>query len=193
MQYLQYLVIVGAIVNLVGIASYVRETLKGKTKPNRISWLLWTIAPLIATAAALVDGVRWAVLPVFISGFGPLLVLFASFVNNKSYWKLEKFDYICGLFSVLALVLWVITKEPAVAIIFAIASDGFAAIPTLIKLWKHPDTETADAYMAGLFSSLTSFAAIGVWGFASVAFPTYLVIMNSFLVLAIYKNRIIGR
>jgi hypothetical protein len=193
MQYLQYLVLVGAIVNLVGITSYIKETLRGKTKPNRISWLLWSIAPLIATAAAFSDGVRWSVLPVFISGFGPLLVLLASFINKKSYWKLEKFDYLCGLFSILALVLWVITKEPAIAIIFAIASDGFAAIPTLIKLWKYPETETADAYTAGLFSSLTSFVAIKVWSFTSVAFPVYLVIMNSFLILAIYGKRIFKR
>jgi hypothetical protein len=193
MQYLQYLVIIGAIVNLVGAASYIKETLRGKTKPNRISWLFWTISPLIATAAALVNGVRWAALPVFVSGFGPLLVLLASFVNKKSYWKLEKFDYACGIFSGMALVLWFITKEPTVAIAFAIASDGFAAIPTLIKLWKYPETETANAYVAGLFSSLTSFAAVGIWSFSSVAFPVYLVLINSFLVLAVYKKKIFGR
>jgi hypothetical protein len=193
MQYIQYLVLVGAIVNLFGIASYIKETLRGNTKPNRITWLLWSVAPLIATAAAFSDGVRWAALPVFISGFGPLLVLLASFVNKKSYWKLEKFDYLCGLFSILALVLWVITKEPAIAIILTIASDGFAAIPTLIKLWKYPETETADAYTAGLFSSLTSFVAIRAWSFTSVAFPVYLVMMNSFLILAIYGKRIFKR
>jgi len=89
-HYLQYLVFVGAIVGLIGIVSYIKETIQGKTKPNKITWLLWSIAPLIATFAALSDGVKLSVLPVFMSGFGPLLVLLASFVNKKSYWKLEK-------------------------------------------------------------------------------------------------------
>jgi hypothetical protein len=50
---------------------------------------------MIATGAALSDGVRRAVLPVFISGFGPFLIFVSSFVNKKAYWKLEKSDYIC--------------------------------------------------------------------------------------------------
>lgn len=193
MQYLQYLVFLGAIAQLFGIASYIKETLKGKTKPNRVTWLLWTIAPLIATAAALSGGVRWSVLPVFMAGFGPLLVLLASFVNKKSYWKLERFDYLCGLFSVLALILWGITRDPIVAIVFSILSDGFAGIPTLIKSWKYPETETVDAYTTGLFSALTGFGAIRVWNFAAIAFPIYLVIMNTLLILAIYRKRIFNK
>jgi len=160
---LQYLVFVGAAVNLFGIISYVRETLRGKTKPNKVTWLMWSIAPLIATAAALADGVKWSVLPVFMAGFGPLLVLITSFINKNSYWKLEKFDYLCGLCSALALILWAITKNPAIAIIFSIASDGFAAIPTLIKSWRHPETENINPYTAGVFSALTSFTAIKIW------------------------------
>ena len=189
-QYLQYLVFVGAAVQLAGAISYIKETLKGNTKPNKVSWLLWSVAPLIATFAAISDGVRWSVLPVFMSGFPPLLVLLASFVNKKSYWKLEKFDYLCGLCSVLALVLWGITKEPVIAIIFAIASDAFAAIPTLMKSWKYPETETVDVYAAGLFGSLTIFAAVKMWSFTEVAFPVYLVMVNSSLVISILRKRI---
>jgi hypothetical protein len=70
------------------------------------------------------------------------LIFLASFTNKKAYRKLEKIDYICGIFSALALVLWRVTKEPAVATIFAILSDGFAAIPTLRKGWRYPETET---------------------------------------------------
>ena len=64
---LQYLVFVGAGVQLLGIAAYVKETLRGKTKPNKVTWLMWSIAPLIATFAALSDGVTLAALPVFMS------------------------------------------------------------------------------------------------------------------------------
>lgn len=193
LQYLQYFVFVGAVVQLVGVISYIKETLKGNTKPNRVTWLLWTVAPLIATFAALSDGVRWSVLPVFAAGFGPLLVLLASFVSKKSYWKLEKFDYLCGFCSILALVLWGITKEPVIAIIFAIASDAFAAIPTLMKSWKYPETETVAAYITGLFNSLTSFTAIKMWSFAEVAFPVYLVIVNLSLIISVLRKRILPK
>jgi hypothetical protein len=188
-QYLPYLVFVGAFVQLLGIYSYIKGTLLGITKPNKVTWLLWSVAPIIATFAAISDGVHWSVLPVFMSGFGPLLVFIASFVNKKSYWKLEKFDYLCGLCSVLALVLWGITKQPTIAIIFAIASDAFAAVPTLIKSWKYPETESTGPYTTGVFNSLTSFAAIKIWNFSALAFPIYLVFINFSLFLAVYRKK----
>lgn len=186
---LQYVVVIGAAVQLLGVLSYMKETLRGNTKPNKVTWLMWSIAPLIATFAALADGVSWAVLPVFMAGFAPLLVFISSFVNSNAYWKLEGFDYLCGLCSILALVLWAITKEPIVAIVFAIASDAFAAVPTLIKSWRYPETETVDAYTTGAFNALTSFAAIKIWTFSSFAFPAYLVLVNSALILAIYRRK----
>ena len=123
------------------------------------------------------------------AGFGPLLVLLASFINKKAYWKLEKFDYVCGLCSILALALWGITKQPVVAIIFSILSDGFAAIPTLIKSWKYPETETVNAYAAGLFCALTSFVAVKMWSFSEVAFPVYLVLLNLSLTFFILRKK----
>mgnify|MGYP001576719208 FL=1 len=189
-QYLPYLVFLGAAVQLIGIWSYIKDTVRGDAKPNRVSWLLWSIAPLIGTAAAISDGVTWEVLPVFMSGFGPLLVFIASFVNKNSYWKLEKFDYWCGASSLLALVLWWVTKIPEVAILFAILSDGLAAVPTLVKSWKYPETENAGPFTAGLFNSLTSFAAVKMWNFSSIAFPIYLVFINISIALAIYRRKI---
>lgn len=187
---LQYLVIVGAFVQLIGISFYIKSVLRGETKPNRVSWLLWSVAPIIGTFAALSEGVRWAVLPVFTAGFGPLLVFIFSFFNKKSYWKLERFDYICGLLSVLALILWAITKQPIIAIVLSIASDGFAAIPTLVKAWENPETESIGPYATGLFNASTSFAAIKTWNFSSYGFPLYLFIIDGLLLIASLNHKI---
>ena len=188
---LKYLVIVGAVVSFIGIANYIRQTLLGQTKPNRVTWFMWALAPLIATPAAISDGVTWAAIPVFMSGFGPLLVFISSFFNKNSYWKSTKFDYLCGLFSVLAFILWAITKNPNIAIIFAIASDGTAALPTIIKLWKHPETENISAFIGGTFSALTSFFAIQIWTFSSIGFPIYLISVNLIMIIAFYKNKLL--
>lgn len=164
--------------------------MRGETKPNKVTWFFWSVAPLIGTAAAISDGVTWAVLPVFISGFGPLLVFISSFLNKNSYWKLEKFDYWCGGLSFLALVFWFVTKIPEIAILFAIAGDGLAAMPTLVKSWKYPETENAGPFTMGILNSLTSFVAIKVWTFSSYAFPAYLVVINTSIAFAILRRRI---
>jgi hypothetical protein len=189
----QYLVVLGAIVQLLGVFSYIRGTLRGVTKPNRVTWLLWGVIPIIATVAAWSDGVRWAALPVFMAGFGPLLVFAFSFVNRNAYWKLGRLDYVCGVFSLGAIVLWALTKSPAVAIILSIIADALAAAPTLVKSWHQPETEKIGPFVAGFTSQLTAIAAFKVFSLSEIAFPLYLLIINAALVLVIRKDSIFRR
>ena len=185
---LQYLVVLGALVQLVGVLTYIRGTLRGVTKPNRVTWLLWGVIPIIATVASLCDGVRWAALPVFMAGFGPLVVFAFSFVNSNAYWKLGRLDYVCGLFSLGAIILWVLTKSPAIAIVLSIIADTLAAIPTLVKSWREPETEKIGPFVAGFASQLTAIAAFRLFTFSEIAFPLYLLVINAALVLVIKRE-----
>jgi len=185
---LQYLVFLGAIIQLVGVLSYIRGTLRGETKPNRVTWLLWGVIPIIATGAAWIDGVRWAVLPVFMAGLGPLLIFAFSFVNQNAYWKLGRLDYVCGLFSLGAIILWAVTKAPAAAIILSIIADALAAAPTLVKAWHQPETEKIGPYLAGFISQLTAMAAFKLFTLSEIAFPIYLLIINAALFLVIKRD-----
>lgn len=124
------------------------------------------------------------------SGFVPFTILVASFLTKNAYWKLERFDYLCGIFSVLALILWGITKEPSIAIVFAILSDALAAIPTITKSWSHPESEHSSPFLSGGISAATSFFAIQIWNFSSIAFPLYLVLINLGLTFAIERKRL---
>jgi hypothetical protein len=173
--------IFGALLSFAGTISYVIDTLKGKTKPNRVSWLMWAAAPLIAFAAELTQGVGVQSLFTFVSGFGPLLVLAASFVRRKSYWKLTKFDFICGILSALALTLWAITGKGDVAILFSILADLFAATPTIVKSYKAPQTENAVAFFAGAIGGAIVLLTIKNWTFANYGFPLYILLVCCFI------------
>jgi hypothetical protein len=187
---LEYLVFAAAFASLLAAFAYIHSMFRGQTKPNRITWLLWSIAPFIAAAAAVSSGVGWAVLPVFMAGFCPFLVFFASFFSRKAYWKHTPFDYFCGALSAAALVLWYLTSDPNTAIVLAIASDALAAAPTLIKAWHNPETESVWPYLAGVFGPLTSFLAAATWGFSELAFPIYLTAINAVLVVLVSRRGI---
>ncbi len=171
-------VILGALVALTFSLSYVIATLRGRVRPNKVTWLIWAIAPLISSAAAFSSGVSWAALPVFMAGFGPILVFIASFLNKGAYWGIERFDYICGAISLLALVAWYLTKDPSIAIILAILSDLLAGLPTLFKGWRFPDTENGFLYLGSVFSAATSFTEVQHWSFTEIAFPFYLILLS---------------
>ena len=85
-------IFIGTILILIGGGSYLIDTLAGKAKPNRVTWLLWALAPLIAFAAEIKQGVGLQSLLTFVVGFNPLLIFLASFVNKKSFWRIKPLD-----------------------------------------------------------------------------------------------------
>jgi len=189
---LEYFVIVAAFASLLAAFVYIRSMFKGQTKPNRVTWLMWSIAPFIATAASVSTGVSWAVVPVFMSGLSPFLIFISSFLKKKAYWKISSFDYLCGISAIIALILWYLTKEPNLAIIFAIVSDGSAALPTLAKAWRNPETESAWPFTVGIFSPMTSFIVAATCTFSELAFPIYLISINILLVFSVTKKKAVN-
>jgi|WetSurMetagenome_2_1015567.scaffolds.fasta_scaffold00919_19 hypothetical protein len=189
----EYVVVAAAIASLLGSFAYIRSMFRGGVKPNRITWFMWSVAPFIAVAASISNGASWAVVPVLMSGISPLLIFAASFFHKEAYWKLSKFDYLCGVLSALALVLWYLTKDPNLTIAFAIISDALAAAPTLTKAWRCPESESSWPYVIGTFSPLTSFLVASSFTFAQVAFPSYLVLVNLLLVLSVHLKKGLSR
>jgi hypothetical protein len=163
---------------------------RGKSKPNLVTWGLWAFAPLVATGAAIsVEADPWSTVCIFMSGFGPLLVFIFAFIVRQGYWKLSKFDYACGFFSVIALVAWLGADSPVLAILLAAVADLFATLPTVIKAWKFPETETFYTYFVGLFSASIIIPAIPVWNIENAAFQIYLLTVNTILCFVIVRGR----
>ncbi|MDB5167475.1 MAG: hypothetical protein JWN26_620 [Candidatus Saccharibacteria bacterium] len=176
----------GAALNLIGSTNYVIETIKGKTKPNRVTWFLWALAPIIAFGAMLGEGVSiLGGLMTFMVGFGPLLVLIASFVNKKSVWKITTFDIVCGILSLIGVGLWFITRTGAVAIAFSILADALAGLPTLVKAFKEPESESYLVFLFGAISAAITLLAAKVWDFAHIGFALYIFIICAIIFILV--------
>lgn len=180
--------IVGAILNSIGGLYYLYETIIGKAKPNRITWILWGIFPLITFAAQRAQGVETVSLVSLASGVTPLLIVAVSFFNRQAYWKTKPLDYACLSIGVIGMALWILTDNANLAIGFAIFADAAAALPTIVKSYKHPETESWIAFALGAFGFAVSLLALQEWTFENYAFVSYLFVLNaSIAVLASRK------
>ena len=178
-------VLVGALLNIIGSSTYAWNTLKGKTKPNRVSWFLWMVIPMIAFFAQINEGVGLSSLMTFMVGFGPFLVLMASLMNKKAYWRISTLDWYCGILSVLAVMLWLITGTGLVAIALSIVADLLAGVPTLIKAYREPESEHHSVFRNGALSAIITMLTIQNWAFAAYAFPLYIFLICTTLYVLI--------
>jgi hypothetical protein len=185
----QNFVIVGFIIQCIGGMSYFVDTLKGKIQPNRVSWFIWSLAPLTAFAAEVAQGVGIRSLATFGVGFFPLLIFIASFFNKKAMWKLGRWDFVCGAISILGLLLWWMTKIGNIAIVFSILSDAFASLPTIAKSVTHPESESYSIYLTSLLSNALMLFTITSWDFATYGFSVYMVIICALLLAPIIFPR----
>ncbi len=171
-------VLVGILIGAIGSLSYIVDTVRGRVRPNRVSFFMWSIAPLIAFAAEAKQGVGIQSLMTFSVGFFPLTIFIASFVNKKAEWKLTRFDLACGFLSLVGLTLWIITKVGNVAIFFSILADGLAAIPTLVKAFKYPETESPWPWITASINAAFTLLTIKIWNFSNYGFPIYIGIIT---------------
>jgi len=181
--------IVGSVVNFVASLSYVRAILKGEASPNRVTWFLWALVPLIAGVAQLRAGVGISTLVVLSVGAGPACVVLASFVRHTGSWSLGPFDYLCGACALAALALWAVTGDPVTAIVLSILGDFAAALPTLRKAWLEPATENRPTYLIALAGMILGIFSVREATFAAYAFNAYLVAASGVLVLVLYWPR----
>lgn len=181
----EHFVLVGGLVNFFLAFTYVWGTLKGRVKPNRVSWFIWALAPMLATAAELSQGVGWLAFVTFMSGFPGFLIFLASFVNKKAYWKVTRLDLACGALALLGLALWWETSVGNWAIAFALAADLLAGIPTLIKAYRFPETESSITFFGGSFSAFVGLLTISSWSFEAAAFPLYLLVIDIIIILLV--------
>ena len=179
----EYFAVIGAIVGSIGGFYYLYETIIGKAKPNRVTWLLWGLFPMIIFAAQRAQGVEGLSWASFVAGFTPILILLASFLNKEAYWKTQPRDYYLMAAAVAGIVLWALTDNPILAILFALVADLLAGVPTVIKSYRHPETESWIAYAISTLGFGIGVLAIQTFTFENYAFICYLFLMNGLLAL----------
>ena len=91
--------------------------------------------------------------------------------------------------AIAGIVLWALTDNPNLAIVFSLVADVFAGLPTFIKAYRYPETESSVAYAISTFGFGLSILAIQTYTFETYAFVIYLFAMNGLLAILASRKR----
>ncbi|MBL8121410.1 hypothetical protein JNM87_01535 [Candidatus Saccharibacteria bacterium] len=178
---------VAAAINILGTVTYLVDMFRGKARPNRVTWGVLSVAPMIAFASMLSKDVSLGQsITTFSFGFAPFMIFVTTFLVKHPAWKIKRFDLMCGALSLLGLLLWWLTGEGNIAIVFSIAADFLGFLPTLTKSFTHPETESPWTFMFSEVATVLGLLTVTKWDFEHVAFPVYILTANMFAIMFIY-------
>jgi hypothetical protein len=172
-------VFLGSALSLGGAALYVRDTWRGETAPNRVTWSLWALEPILAYVLERQANVGLAAVWTLVLGCVPLVVLAASFHDPKSVWKVGRFDLVCGALSIVGMMVWALSGEQTIALVSFVTADAIAALPTLRKSFREPHTETAWNFIASAVAAVITLLTLSRFTTAGALFPMSVLVMNT--------------
>jgi hypothetical protein len=181
------LVFFAGIITLVSPIPYVRDSLKGKTHPNLVTWFTWTLLNGITAAAAWSTGAKQTA--IFMTAAA--IATFAIVLSGLKYGlkRYTKFDISCQATALVGLTLWGITSNPAVAVAINVATDFVGLLPTIRHAWKSPHSETWQTFAIAMAAGALTLISIQNYTFISLASPIYIFFADTTMLFVILSRR----
>ena len=180
--------ILSVLITVGSVFPYIRDILKGTTKPNIVSWITWTLLTLVATIAELAAHEYRTAL--FTSAAVLETTIIVALGLKYGYAKYTRFDAVCQIGALSGFLLWWLFNSPAIAVLASVSIDFIGALPTIRHSWIKPGEETWPTYaMAGIGGLLAIFA-FTAFNWTSLTYPIYIVLINVvFTSVLIYRGQ----
>ncbi len=174
-------VYLAAAFSVVGAFSYIRSTLSGATRPNRVTWSLWGVEGILAFAVEIQQHVGLVSLTTLMLGLVPCVVVVSSFRNPRGVWTIGVFDIACGAIAASGLIFWGLINEPTVALVSFVIADQVAALPTVRKSWLAPETESPRVFFMGVINCGITLFTLKSLTTAGILFPGCILVTDLLL------------
>lgn len=171
---------------------YLRDTLFRTTRPQRASWLIWSVLSSIAFAAQVYEGASASLWFAGAQVAGTVNVFAASIFRGTGGITSRR-D--CAVLSVagIGLVLWYFTDTAAYALAITIAISLLGGTVTVAKAYARPESETGVTWLLSLFGSITAMFAVGTPDPVLLAYPVYLFVLNGAILVAMALGQSVDR
>jgi hypothetical protein len=164
--------IISAITMLLAGPPYLIDILKGKTKPHRMTWLIWSVLGAIAFSSQLGLGAHWSLVYSALNAAGNLAVFLLSLKYGVGGW--EKHDVVMLLTAIAGIAVSLVAKTPLYALVGVIVANFAGSILTIHKAYLTPSTETPITWFLLGTSSLFGVFAVGSLNIDLLLFPFYM-------------------
>jgi hypothetical protein len=184
-------VVLGLIAGAIALCAYVVyviSILRGKTKPNRATWWIWSFMGLVVALSYQFSGADTTIWVPYVEFLGPFSVALLSLKYGEGGLD-NKMDIVCLAGATLSIILWIIFKNPVVALVTNLAVDSFALIPTIKKSYLRPEGEDFWAWVGTGTADTLNLFAVGRFTFAILLYPIYMLISDLIIITVLFIRK----
>lgn len=180
---LNIFILISTVLALISPIVYSVAILRGEAKPHRTTRFVLLLITSLTTLSLFAQGNRVAIYLAGVSTLQSIIVFILSIKYGMGGWS--KSDIICLIFALIGIILWRITKNPVVALYFAIGADFIGMIPAIIKTYHFPETEIWLFFALDVLAAIFSLLALEKWTLEEFSYPIYIMLINLIMVLLI--------
>jgi hypothetical protein len=179
--------LLAALLAVIVTVPYVRDILRGTTRPQRATWLIWSVLGVAAFAAQAASGPNWSL--VMIGSEACVMVLIFVLAIPHGEGGLRPIDLTMLCLAGLGLVGWAIVDEPVVATMFVVVADAIGLGLMVPKTVRDPRSETLSTFVLASVSGVLGAIAVGRLDQALLLYPVYYALGNGVLATIIWTAR----
>jgi hypothetical protein len=188
---LELVVVLGLAAGLIGVLDtipYVRDTLRGSTRPHRGTWLIWGVLAVVVSLSQYADGASWSLVMAAVQAVLTSLVFVLSIRRGEG--GLSRADITMIAIAGAGVLGWIAADEPLVATACVVAADLIGAGLMVPKTYRDPHSETLVTFAFASLGGALAAGAVGAIDVSLLLYPVYYCVINGAIALLIWERRV---
>jgi hypothetical protein len=182
--------VLGVLAGVVGIADtipYVRDTIRGSTRPHRGTWLIWSVLAIVVFLSQRADGATWSLIMAAAQAVLTGAIFLLSIRRGEG--GLSPADVLMLTLAGGGVIGWIVADEPVIATVCVVAADLIGAAMMVPKTYRDPGSETLATFALASLSGALATGAVGTLDPSLLLYPVYYCLANGALAVLIRHRR----
>jgi hypothetical protein len=179
--------VLAGICAVVNTIPYIRDIVRGTTRPHRGTWLVWAVLAIVVYVSQRADGASWSLIMAGAQAMLTSLVFVLAIRHGEG--GLSATDVALTAMAAAGVVGWLVADEPIVATASVVAADLLAAAMMAPKTYRDPGSETLASFALASVGGALAVGAVGPARPALLMYPIYFCVVNAAIALLIHRRR----
>ena len=191
---IELVVVLGVAAGVIGVFDtipYVRDTLRGSTRPHRGTWLIWGVLAVVVSLSQYADGASWSLVMAGVQAVLTSVIFLLSIRRGEG--GVSPADMVLIAIAGAGVAGWIVADEPIVATVCVIAADLIGAAMMIPKTYRDPESETLVTFAFASLGGALAAGAVGAVDVSLLLYPVYYCVVNGAIALLIWERRSVLR